>query len=228
MAGSYLPKQTKKIHIPLSLSVYSFPTLIVKPLQEHKHSSITRVLDWLARCACWVLRLLSCAFPTAASQGLTWRRWHLSHFPLCVFCKWLSLTIPSRIISLRTSWRGLNMCALTLERVLTWLSAFLITWLLAVDSWMCVRVFVYMHPELKQKNPTNSTSRYDRIIWSTDRRKTPRKYFLISKFTSAWESSSLLKPSQVSASPLFINVKIYLDFLTLSIIKEKGRKLGEM
>lgn len=37
-----------------------------------------------------------------------------------------------------------------------------------------------------------------------------------------------MKPSQMSGSLPFINVKVCLEVLTMTIIKEKGRKIGQM
>lgn len=82
--------QKKKIHVTLSLSVYSFPRLIAKPLQENKPPSIARVFDCLARRACWFLRLpsrlwLSYLSIHRANSGQ--RRMPLSRFLIPVVCE---------------------------------------------------------------------------------------------------------------------------------------------
>lgn len=67
-----------KIHIALSLSIYSFSTLIANHTRKTNTQVSFRNFELLAKYACWFLLrwLVSCGFITQASLGVNSRQRH--------------------------------------------------------------------------------------------------------------------------------------------------------
>lgn len=86
----------QKFHIALSLSIYSFSTLIVNYTGRTNTQVSFRNFALLAKYACWLFFCwpVSCGFLTQAPLGVNSRQRHKHMFStlflVTVFCQWLS------------------------------------------------------------------------------------------------------------------------------------------